>query len=106
MHSTNLSSGLSSSANRSKNCKPNSHFNNINPSTNLNKSNGNGNYSTMNRDPLNGTPTSNGNINLGAQLISSQLKGNSSAMNDYKGKFFLYIFFLRFLRSAFFLDFF
>ncbi len=87
MHTTNLSSGLSSSVNRSKNYKSNSHFNNVNNNINSNKSNGNGNYSAMNREPLNSTPAYNGAINLGAQLITSQLKGNPSATNDLKGNY-------------------
>jgi len=41
----------------------------------------------MNREPLNSTPAYNGAINLGAQLITSQLKGNPSATNDLKGNY-------------------
>ena len=94
MHSTNLSTG---NRNKSSNYKSNSHFKNNNNNNNAKTTNGNTNnsdsYSNLDLNAvLNSKKSSYNNSHksaiLGAQLISSQLKGMSSSMIDQiaKGK--------------------
>lgn len=87
MHSTNLSAGLSSS-NRNNNNKQNHKTNSLFKTA---KANGNGlehaNYSNVDLNALNSRKSSfHKSPVLGAQLISSQLKGMSSSMIDQIAK--------------------